>query len=136
MATTKVVNAGLAQITNRFKGSGTEPVYIGWGSGTGTTVVANTTLFIETDTDGSTTASVTRTTGTSTQQTTTATNDTWQLTGTRTLVTAASFAVTNSGCFDQAALGGNCFIKGDFSTINLNTGDSIAYTIKAVYVSG
>lgn len=130
---TKVTNAGLDILTNRIKGSGTEPVYIGWGSGTGTAAVADTTLFSEKAADISTTSG-TRITGTSTRQTTSVTNDTWQLTGTYTAT--GSGTITNAGCFDSATIAaGNLFLKGDFTGIGLSTTDSIAFTIKAQFTN-
>jgi hypothetical protein len=126
---TLVVNAGLAIITNRMRGSGTEPVYIGWGTGSGTTAATDTTLFTERDVDLSATSG-TRTTGTSSQQTTDVSNDTWRLTGTRTAT--GSGTVTNAGCFDTSTIGsGNLFLKGDFTGIGLVSGDSIAFTMNA-----
>lgn len=116
---TLLVNTGKAIITNRIKGSGTEPSYIAWGTGAGTTGVTNTTLFTET---GS------RVAGTSTQQTTTTTNDTYQVVGTQTA--SGALTITNAGLFD-AATSGNLFIKGDFTGIVLASGDSIQFTFKA-----
>lgn len=126
---TKVVDGGLGIVTNRLKGSGTEPSFIGWGTGAGTAAVADTTLFTEalvTLAGGGTD----HTTGTSTQQTTTTTNDTYRVTGTRTATGAGT--VTNAGLFD-AASGGNLFMKGDFTGIGLASGDSIAFTINVVF---
>src|ERR1043165_8083213 len=123
---TKVVDGGLAIVTNRIAGSGTEPKFIGWGTGAGTTAVADTTLFTEKDVDLST-GTGTRTTGTSSQQTTTTTNDTYRVTGTSTATGAGS--VTNAGLWDNATMGsGNLFLKGDFTSIGLGSGDSIACT--------
>ena len=118
---TLLVNAGKAIVTNRIKGSGTEPVYVAWGTGAGTTGATDTTLFTET---GS------RTSGTSTQQTTSVTNDTYQVVGTMTA--GGTLAITNAGLFD-ASTSGNLFVKGDFSTINLSSGDSIQFTIKTQF---
>jgi hypothetical protein len=126
----KVVDGGLDIVTNRIKGAGTEPVNIGWGTGAGTAAVADTTLFTEKLVDLTTSAGTDHTVGTSTRQTTTTTNDTYQVTGTRTATGAGS--VTNAGLFD-AASGGNLFLKGDFTAIGLASGDSIAFTIKAVF---
>lgn len=126
---TFVVDGGLDITTNRIKGSGTEPVNIGWGTAAGTTARTDTTLFTEKDTDLSA-AGPNRTVGTSTRVTTNTTNDTYQVTGTRTATGAGS--VTNAGLFD-ATSGGNMFLKGDFTSIGLASGDSIAFTIKAVY---
>lgn len=126
---TVVSNSGLAIITNRMRGSGTEPVYIGWGIGSGTAQITNTTLFSEVAVDLSATTG-TRTTGTSAQATTDVTNDSWQLTGTRTAT--GSGTVTNAGCFDTSTIAsGNLFLKGDFTGIGLTSGDSIAFTITA-----
>lgn len=118
---TVYTNAGKALTTNRIKGSGTEPVYVAMGTGAGTAAAADTTLFTEVES---------RTAGTSTQQTTTVTNDTYQVVGT--VTATATRAVTNAGLFDAAAAG-NLFMKGDFATINLSTGDSIQFTCKVSF---
>ena len=127
---TFVVNGGLDIVTNRLKGSGTEPLNIGWGTGAGTTAKTDTSLFTEKLVDLSTSAGTDHTAGTSSRVTTTTTNDTYQVVGTRTATGAGT--VTNAGLFD-AASGGNLFLKGDFTGIGLASGDSIAFTIKAVF---
>lgn len=131
---TLVVNGGKGIITNRIKGSGTEPVYIGWGTGVQTTALSTDTTLgpttVERDVDLSGTSG-TRTTGTSSQQTTTTTNDTYRVTGTRTATGAGT--VTCAGLFDNATIGsGTMFLKGDFTGIGLSSGDSIAFTINCV----
>ena len=118
---TLLVNAGKAMVTNRIKGSGTEPVYVAYGTGAGTTGATDTTLFTETGT---------RVSGTSSQVTTSVTNDTYQVVGTQTA--GGTLAITNAGLFD-ASTSGNLFVKGDFSTINLNSGDSIQFTFKTQF---
>lgn len=121
---TLLVNTGKAVVTNRVKNGATgatEPNYVAWGTGTGTTAVADTTLFTETGT---------RTAGTSTQQTTSTTNDTYQVVGTMTA--GGALAITNAGLFD-ASTTGNLFVKGDFTTINLSSGDSIQFTFKTQF---
>ena len=65
-----------------------------------------------------------------TQVTTTTTNDTLQVVATNTA--GGSLAITNAGIFD-ASTSGNLFAKGDFSTINLNSGDSIQFTFKVQF---
>ena len=127
---TYVVNAGLDITTNRLKGAGTEPLYIGWGVGAGTTAKADTTLFGERLVDLATAAGTDHTAGSSSRVLTTVANDSYQVVGTRTATGAGS--VTNAGLFD-AASGGNLFLKGDFTGIGLNPGESIAFTINAVY---
>lgn len=118
---TLLVNAGKAIVTNRIKGSGTEPVYVAYGTGAGTTAAADTTLFTETGT---------RVSGTSSQVTTSVTNDTYQVVGTQTA--GGTLAITNAGLFDASTVG-NLFVKGDFSTINLSSGDSIQFTFKTQF---
>lgn len=119
---TLLVDAGKAIVTNRIKGSGTEPVYVAWGTGAGTTAAGNTTLFTE--------ASEARVSGTSTRVTTSVTNDTYQVVGT--ITADAGKTITNAGLFD-ASTSGNLFVKGDFTGIALNTGDSIQFTIKVQF---
>lgn len=127
---TYVVDGGLDIVTNRLKGSGTEPLNIGWGTGAGTTARTDSSLFTEKLVDLSTSAGTDHTAGTSSRQTTNTTNDTYRVTGTRTATGAGS--VTNAGLFD-AASGGNLFLKGDFTSIGLSSGDSIAFTINCVF---
>lgn len=118
---TLLVNGGKAIVTNRIKGAGTEPNYVAWGTGAGTTAATDTTLFTEV---GS------RTAGTSTQQTTSTTNDTYQVVGT--LTAGSTETITNAGLFD-ASSSGNLFVKGDFTGITLNSGDSIQFTFKTQF---
>lgn len=118
---TLMVNGGKAIVTNRIKGSGTEPLYVAWGTGSGTTAAGDTTLFTET---GS------RVSGTSTQVTTSTTNDTYQVVGTMTA--GGLLTITNAGLFD-ASTSGNLFVKGDFTSIGLSSGDSIQFTIKTQF---
>lgn len=119
---TLLVNTGKAIVTNYLAGgAATQPKYAGWGTGAGTTGLTDTTLFTET---GS------RTTGTATQLTTTTTNDTYQLVGTITAV--STYTITNAGLFD-AVSSGNLFVKGDFTGIALTSGDSIQFTFKTQF---
>jgi hypothetical protein len=131
---TVVVNAGRDIVTNRIKGSGTEPLNIGWGTGTQTTALVTDTglgpTTVEKLVDLSTSAGTDHTVGTSTRQTTTVANDTYQIVGTRTAT--GSGTVTVAGLFD-AASGGNLFVKGDFAGIALVSGDSIQFTFKAIF---
>lgn len=117
---TVYTHAGKAITTNRLKGSGTEPNYVAWGTGAGTAAVTDTTLFTE--------ASESRTVGTSTQQTTSQTNDTYQVVGTITCAGSGK-TITNAGLFDAAA-SGNLLMKGDFTGVALNVGESIQFTMK------
>jgi hypothetical protein len=119
---TLLVNTGKAIVTNYLAGgAATQPKYVAFGTGAGTTAITDTTLFSET---GS------RATGTATQTTTTTTDDTYQVVGT--LTAGGTLAITNAGLFD-AVSSGNLFVKGDFSTINLSLGDSIQFTFKTQF---
>ena len=117
---TVFTNAGKDIVTNRLKGSGTEPNYVAWGTGAGTAAVGDTTLFTE--------ASEARTAGTSTRQQTTVSNDTYQVVGTITCAGAGK-TITNAGLFD-ASSAGNMLMKGDFTGVALNVGESIQFTMK------
>jgi hypothetical protein len=123
LGATVFANAGKAIVTNRLKGSGTEPSYVAWGTGAGTAAITDTTLFTE--------ASEARVAGTSTQQTTTVTNDTYQVVGTMT-VAGSGKTITNAGLFD-ASTTGNMLMKGDFTGIALNVGESIQFTMKLAF---
>lgn len=121
---TVFTNAGSAIVTNRIIGSGTEPKYVAWGTGAGTSAAANTTLFTES-------AEESRTSGTSTRQTTTVTNDTYQVVGTITVATSDK-TITNVGLFDAASTG-NLLMKSDFTGVDLVVGESIQFTLKVVF---
>jgi len=118
---TLLVNTGKAIVTNRLNSGGTIPQYVAWGTGAGTTAATDTTLFAEV---------TPRVSGTVTQQTTSTTNDTFQVVATQTAGTTET--ITNAGLFD-ASSSGNLFIKGDFTSIALNTGDSIQFTFKVQF---
>jgi hypothetical protein len=119
---TLLVNTGKAIVTNYLNGgAATQPKYIGWGTGAGTTAATDTTLFTEV---------LPRVSGTTSQVTTSTTNDTFQVVGTQTAGTSET--ITNAGLFD-ASTSGNLFVKGDFSGIPLNNGDSIQFTFKVQF---
>ena len=119
---TLLVNTGKAIVTNYLNGgAATQPKYIGWGTGAGTTGATDTTLFTEV---------LPRVSGTTSQVTNSTTNDTYQVVGTQTAGTTET--ITNAGLFD-ASTSGNLFVKGDFTGIPLNNGDSIQFTFKVTF---
>jgi hypothetical protein len=119
---TLLVNTGKAIVTNYLNGgAATQPKYVAWGTGAGTTAATDTTLFTENGT---------RVSGTTTQQTTSTTNDTFQVVGT--LTAGSSLTITNAGTFD-ASTSGNLFVKGDFTGVALSSGDSIQFTVKVQF---
>lgn len=116
-----LTNLGKEIVIRRLKGETgwDEPVYVAWGTGSGTSAATDTALFTE--------ASEARVAGTSSVVTTTTTNDTYRVVGT--LTASAAKTITNAGLFD-AATGGRLFLKGDFTGIALNSGDSIQFTFE------
>ena len=119
---TLLVNTGKAIVTNYLNGgAATQPKYVAWGTGAGTTGATDTTLFTEV---------TPRVSGTTSQVTTSTTNDTFQVVGTQTAGTSET--ITNAGLFD-ASTSGNLFVKGDFTGIALNSGDSIQFTFKVQF---
>lgn len=120
---TLCVDKGLEMYNNRLKGTGTEPFYIAWGTGAGTTAVTDTTLFTES-------AQESRTAGTSSITTTSSTNDTYQVTGAIVCQTATK-TITNAGLFD-ASTSGNLFMKSDFAGISVDPGETIDFTFTVV----
>ena len=119
---TLLVNTGKAIVTNYLNGgAATQPKYVAWGTGAGTTAATDTTLFTEV---------TPRVSGTTSQVTTSTTNDTFQVVGTQTAGTTET--ITNAGLFD-ASTSGNLFVKGDFTGIALSNGDSIQFTFKVQF---
>lgn len=123
--TAQTQNAGLARMTSLIAAAS---FWLQWGTGTGAVASANVVT--------TTTTTEARVSATTSQQTTSVTNDTLQLTGT--ITAAGSRAITEVGTFDAAGsgsppTGGNMDHYGSFSVINLNTSDSIAFTIKVTY---
>lgn len=113
-----LTNAGRDILTNRIKGSGTEPNFVAIGTGSTAEAATQTALVTEVET---------RATGTSTRQTTSVTNDTYQVVGTITATTTR--ALQESGLFDASTVG-NMLVRGVYTTINLASGDSIQLTWK------
>ncbi|CAA2139569.1 hypothetical protein [Hyphomicrobium sp. ghe19] len=100
--------------------------YLQWGVGSGQTAASTTVNSTSTTTEA-------RVAGTMSSVTTSVTNDTAQIVGT--ITAAGSRAITEVGVHDAAGsgsppTGGNMGLYGDFSVINLASGDSIAFTVK------
>ncbi len=115
-----VTNTGKGVITGRFLSAAAPlALYIGWGTGNGEASQTDTTLFNESN-EARAAAAVS-------QFTTTTTSDTVQAIAT--LQATANRAITNAGLFD-ALTSGNMIMKGNFSAVNLNNGDSIAFTMR------
>jgi hypothetical protein len=111
---------GLVDTTDAVK-------YVAWG--TGATGAAADDDAMET---AAAPTNETAGTGTLAKATTTTTDDTLQIT--HTITAGGSLAITEVGVFNQATLSGaTCFFHGTFSAINVSSGDSIAFTLKAVF---
>lgn len=111
------VDTGKAIVANRMLGLGTEPKFVGIGTGATAEAAAQTALVTEVETRPAA--------PTSSRVTTTVANDTYQTISTVTATVAR--AVTESGMFDAAAAG-NMLTRALFSVINLAIGDSLQLT--------
>lgn len=118
-----VVNTGLAIITNRLIGAGTEPNYVGWGTSTQAPAVGDTGLITASAEARVQDASATR-------LTTNATNDSYQIVAS--ITSASGQTISEVGTFD-ASTAGNMFSRDTFTGIALSNGESIEFTIKTVF---
>lgn len=123
--TARVQNNGLARITAALIALSW---WLQWGTGSGAAASANVVT--------TTSTTENRSSATPTQQTTTVTNDCMQLAAT--ITAAGARAITEVGAFDAVGsgsppTGGNMDVYADFSTVNLSSGDSIAFTIKVTF---
>lgn len=123
--TARVQNSGLARITTLLAAASW---WLQWG--TGNSAAATATAVTTTSTTEA------RAAATVTQQTGTVTNDTLQLVAT--LTAAGTRAITEVGAFDAVGTGspptgGNMDVYGDFSAINLASGDTITFTVQVKF---
>lgn len=121
----RVQNNGLARITAALI---TLSWWLQWGTGSGAAASANVVT--------TTSTTEARSSATPAQGTTTVTNDTLVLTATITAL--GTRAITEVGAFDAVGTGspptgGNMDIYGDFASIGLAIGDSIAFTVKTTF---
>jgi hypothetical protein len=120
----QVQNAGLARITTAL-------LALNWwvGFGTGSAAAKSANDLVSPTPEA-------RSVATAAQGTTTVTNDKVVLTGV--IVASTPNAITEIGGFDAAGTGspprgGNMDVYSDFAVINLNTGDSLAYTLNLTF---
>lgn len=123
----RVQNNGLARITAALIALNW---WLQWGTGSGAAATANVVT--------TTSTTEARSSATASQQATTVANDTLRLTATITELSAGPVAITEVGAFDAVGsgsppTGGNMGIYGDFSAINVSSGDSIAFTINTKF---
>ena len=134
---TVLTNVGKSMIAKRLLPTAdpnyqaNDPKYIAWGGGGGTSPAAIT------DTALATEFAEARATGTPSLDLVNVTNDTYKVVGT--LTATAARTVTEAGLLDQtkAAAGavpvGQLMVRGDFGAVNLQSGDSIQFTIKVTF---
>lgn len=123
----RVQNNGLARITTALAALSW---WLQWGTGSAAAATANVVT--------TTSTTEARSSATVSQQTTTVTNDTLRLTATITELSTGPIAITEVGAFDAVGAsspptGGNMDIYGDFSAVNVASGDSIAFTINTKF---
>lgn len=121
----RVQNNGLARITSLIAAASW---WFQWGTGSAAAASANVVT--------TTSTTEARVATSNAQGTTTVTND--KITFTGTITAAGTRAITEVGVFDAVGsgsppTGGNMDIYGDFSTINLASSDSIAFTINVTF---
>jgi hypothetical protein len=118
----KVVAGGRGIVSDRLKGTGTEPKNVHWGTGTTAPVDGDTGLEVP--------SAESKVVGTSSVQTTTTANDTYRVVGT--LTSASTQTISEAGLFNDAD---DLFVRGTFTGIPLESGDSIQFTIEAQAVA-
>lgn len=116
-----LTNSGEEWACQRMAGLGADSAkngqYVGWGTGAGTAAKADSTLFTETGSRVSGTVSVSGTGASAKYQVV------------ATLTAGGTLAITNAGNFPDST-SSYPIVKGDHATVNLNSGDSIQYTIQ------
>lgn len=123
--TARVQNNGLARITAALIALSW---WLQWGTGSAAAASANVVT--------TTTTTEARAAASAAQGTTTVTNDNMTLTAT--ITAAGTRAITEVGAFDAVGsgsppTGGNMDVYGDFTVINVSSGDSIAFTVKVTF---
>lgn len=119
--TARIQNAGLARVTSLLAAASW---WLQWGTGSAAAATANVVT--------TTTTTEARSAATASQQTGTVTSDTLRLVAT--ITAAGTRAITEVGAFDAVGTGspptgGSMDIYGDFTVINLSSGDAISFTV-------
>jgi len=115
-----VTNKGLEIIANRIKGSGTEPLYIAWG--TGSTPASPTATALDTE------ASEARVAGSSSIDSELSLNDTYRVIGA--IVADGTKTITEWGLFDAAVAGNLLAIETVSPGKSMTVGKLIAFTFR------
>lgn len=121
-----VVDNGLKMVVDALVAAGTAK-YVTWGTGVTQAAVGNTAMETIAAPYNTTAA-----TGAISKATTSSTDDTYQVVAT--LTANGTVAITEVGILNQATVAGaTMFLRGTFSAINVNSGDSIEFTIKSQF---
>lgn len=115
----QVQDNGLVNIVAAWHAYASRCKYLGWGTSSGQGVSAN---------DLAAAAPESRTDGTTSVQTVNTSNDTMRIVGS--ITATATRAITEVGAFD-AASSGNMGLYASFTVVNLETDDSITFTLNA-----
>lgn len=118
-----ITTAGLAIVAGRIKGTGTEPLYIAWGTGTTEPTAADTTLETEDTTGG-----YARVAGVSSIVTVSETDDTYQVSGS--ITAAAALSITEWGLFDASSSGNMLYREVSNPGFDLEIGGILNFVIK------
>lgn len=117
---TVITNVGEDWAAQRLAGTGAlsanAGTHVGFGTGTTTAAKAQTALVTEVETRGATTISVVGAGASAVYQ------------AVATIAATAARIITEVGLFSAATVG-SMFLRSDFAAINLNSGDSIEFTI-------
>lgn len=116
---TVLTNVGEEWAASRMAGTGSLNIaatHIGWGTSTTTAAKGDTTLGGEVGTRGSATVTLS------------GSGSSAKFSAVATLTAGSSYAITEAGLF-SASTSGSMFVHGDFSVINLSSGDQITFTI-------
>ncbi len=113
----RLTATGRGIISDRIRGIGSEPINVHWGTGATPPIDVNTAL--------ETASAEAKVVGTPTVQTTTTNKDTYRVVGT--LTSASTQTITEAALFDGSDV---LFIRGTFTGIAVDVGDSIQFTIE------
>lgn len=122
-----ITDAGIALLSKRIKGLGTEPRYIGWGTGTTPPTATDTAL--------ETPVTQARALGVSSLEETSIVDDTYQVVGSLTCFGLGK-TISEVGLFD-AATDGTLLMRGTFDPPTvLDVGDMLSFTFVIPFERG
>ncbi|HEY1750380.1 MAG TPA: hypothetical protein VGG29_03905 [Caulobacteraceae bacterium] len=127
MMATAFCNGGAGIITNRVIQAGTQPKWLGWGTGTNAAAVTDAAL----QTEAAPTTGGGRTAATESRTTVTNANDNLQYQGA--IIATAGLSITEAGAFD-AATAGNLLLRSVFGVVTVAINDAVQLTFGLKFV--